>query len=205
MKTTLVGLDAEGNGSVPYGVFHREPAHASFQFSESAEYLRDAGMMDDSEEGHPKVLIANYLLGPSNCIASSEYYYVCCLNECEGLVAEFERKIQMPFVPVEKLVSVVSQVPSDSVVVPREFTEAQVAKLHSVARQHEDMVPIHSAGFKHWLHGAYPNECPIQTAVERAVEDSELPAAHRWLDAQEQCSRLPEWHPVMHGEKTLTV
>merc|ERR1712151_605507 len=131
------GLDAEGNGSGPYGIFHREPAHASFQFSESAEYLRKAGMMDDSEEGHPKVLIANYLLGPSNCIASSEYYYVCCLNECEGLVAEFERKLQKPFVPVEELASIVSQVSSDSVVAPREYTEAQMEELRSVAKQHE--------------------------------------------------------------------
>ena len=36
------------------------------------------------------VLIANYLLGASNCIASSQYFAVCCLNECEGIVNHFE-------------------------------------------------------------------------------------------------------------------
>lgn len=205
MKTTLMGLDEEGSGSVPFDKFHREPAHPSFQFSESAEFLRKNSMLDDSDEGSPKVLLANYLLGPSNCIASSEYYYVCCLNECEGLVAELEHTIQMPFVPVEDLLGAVGRLPSDSVAAPREIPDARADQLRSVASQHGNVVPLHSAGFKQWLHGAYPNECPMPTAVESAAEDSEMPAAQRWLDAQEQCTRLPEWHPTMHGEKLVSV
>ena len=46
----------------------------------------------DETRGEAYVRIANYMTGPSNCIASSSYYSVCCLNECEGLMNELESK-----------------------------------------------------------------------------------------------------------------
>ena len=46
--------------------------------------------IQQSETPRKYVLIANYLLGASNCIASSEYFAVCCLNDCETLLNHFE-------------------------------------------------------------------------------------------------------------------
>merc|ERR1719420_2429805 len=96
MKAGLMDLDAEGSGRVPLRTFYSQPDGAAYQFTESVEYLRQTGALDESHPGEPRVRISNYLLGPSNCIASSSYYSVCCLSECEGLVNDLEGLIQAP-------------------------------------------------------------------------------------------------------------
>lgn len=197
MKSTLLSLDAQ-DGSVTFEAFHAEPKHAVYQFTESAEYLRKTGTLADGPQA--RVLIANYLLGPSNCIASSEYSSVCCLSECEGLVSQIERKVQAPAWPADRLHAFISELPSSSVEAPRELSQALTESLFAIASRHEGMVPVHSADFKRWLHDAFPNECPLPTAAESAAEESELATAKEWLDVQQQCTRLPAWHPAMQPQ-----
>ncbi|CAE7762562.1 tmem145, partial [Symbiodinium necroappetens] len=60
------------------------------------------------------VRIANYLQGPSNCIASSSYYSICCLSECEGLVNELEAKVQAPAADPAYLLELVGHISSAS-------------------------------------------------------------------------------------------
>merc|ERR1719491_1500138 len=86
MKDTLLNLQTEaeqGSGLVSFDTFHSQPKHAHYTFVESADYLQQIGALDEVEEENPRVLIANYLAGSSNCIASSKYVSVCCLSECE--------------------------------------------------------------------------------------------------------------------------
>jgi len=194
MKSTLLSLGSQ-DGSVTFEAFHAEPIHAVYQFTESAEYLRKTGTLVD--ESQARVVIANYLLGPSNCIASSEYSSVCCLSECEGLVSQIERKVQAPAWPADRLHAFISELPSSSVEAPRELSQALTESLFDIAHRHEGMVPVHSADFKRWLHDAFPNECPLPTAAESAAEESELAGAKEWLEVQQQCTRLPAWHPAM--------
>merc|ERR1719401_2691531 len=96
MKAHLAELDPEGLGRVPLGLFYAQPKSSSYKFSESVEYLRKVGALDETTVGKPKVLIANYVAGPSNCIASSSYYSVCCLSECEGILSELEHQVLAP-------------------------------------------------------------------------------------------------------------
>merc|ERR550525_1471607 len=200
MKDTLMSLEVPGSGRVPLEAFHAEKKHANFEFTEPAEYLQRAGALDETNYGEKQVLIANYLLGRSNCIASSEHYSVCCLSECEALTSELERKMQTPAWPAQQLLSLIGQMASSTVVAPRELPAALTEDLESIADRHRGMVPLHSADFKHFLHRAFPDECPLPTATESAAEESERISASQWLSAQEKCTRIPDWHPTKWGD-----
>merc|ERR1719387_408039 len=106
-------------GRVPLDVFHAQPKNPSFSFTESADYLRKINSLDEAHQGEQKVLIANYLASPSNCIAWSHYFSVCCLNECESLVNSLESTVQTSDVPVKDLLEVVAGLSSGTVTAPR--------------------------------------------------------------------------------------
>jgi hypothetical protein len=214
MKSTLMQLDKEGGGRVLLDDFHAQPNHSAYQFTESADFLRRAGALDDRlQDGQAQVLIPNYVLGPSNCIAPSEYYSVCCLNECDGLMNELELKVQTPQWPPQRLLELVADTPSSSVEVPRKLPSSLAEDLTAIAERNEGAVPLHSADFQRWLHRAYPHECPLPTPAESIAEESERAEAREWLDAQETqkvCTRLPEWHsesqtPPSEAEAALNV
>merc|ERR1740127_242227 len=61
MKEHLMELDVDGDGRVPISQFYSQPA-SSYQFTESVEYLRETGALDESTDS-PRVLIVNYLTG----------------------------------------------------------------------------------------------------------------------------------------------
>merc|ERR1719263_2133008 len=180
MKAALMDLDPSGTGRVPLGSFYSQPTDAVFQFSESVDYLRQTGALDESGRGGPSVLIPNYLAGPTNCIASSSYYSVCCMNECEGLMNELEHKIQSPTASPERLLGLVGNLSSSTVDAPRTFPAAMREKLHAIAGHHEGEVPIHGRFFAQWLHFAFPNECPYPQVAESAA----VLTPSQWLDAK---------------------
>merc|ERR1719189_1591326 len=101
MAAELRGLDLMGSGRVPLDKFYSQPKSADYVFTESTEYLRQIGALDEADGVKPQVRIANYLMGPTNCIASSSYFSVCCLSECEGLMRDLEQKIQAPTASAE--------------------------------------------------------------------------------------------------------
>merc|ERR1719395_452491 len=180
MKGALMELDGERTGRVPLGSFYSQPTDAVFQFSESVDYLRQTGALDETGRGGPTVLIPNYLAGPTNCIASSSYYSVCCMNECEGLMNELEHKIQAPKASPERLLGLIGNLSSSTVDGPRTFPSALQEKLHTVASHHEGEVPIHGRFFAQWLHFAFPNECPYPQITENAA----VLTPSQWLDAK---------------------
>lgn len=197
MKATMEGLAGrEQSGLVPYSKFKGEPNHAAYQFSETAEDLEKLGALKRDGDGKdPKVRIANYLLGPTNCIASSDYYMICCLSECDEIVSEVETRTQSPLVTPDVLIGVVQEVSTSSLQAPHALSEAVAASLRDVAKHYEGQVPLHSAEYRQWLNAAFPNECPYLTPPELAAQESELRVANHWLQGQHVCSRLPEWHP----------
>merc|ERR1719316_2528372 len=180
MKAALMDLDPSGTGRVPLGSFYSQSSDAVFTFSESVDYLRQTGALDETGRGGPAVLIPNYLAGPTNCIASSSYYSVCCMNECEGLMNEIEHKIQAPTAPPERLLGLVGNLSSSTVDGPRVFPSALKEKLHSVAAHHDGEVPVHGRFFAQWLHFAFPNECPFPQITENAA----VLTPSQWLDAK---------------------
>merc|ERR1719463_382955 len=68
MREELMTLDPDGSGRVPLRAFYSQPETADYQFTESKEYLRQIGALDEATNS---VRIANYMVGPSNCIAKS--------------------------------------------------------------------------------------------------------------------------------------
>merc|ERR1719408_727642 len=92
--------------------------------------LRKIGALDETTST-PKVLIANYITGPSNCIASSSYYSVCCLNNCDAIMDEIEHKVLAPATSPERLIDIVRNI-SHGQALPRGLPE----KLQKIAERH---------------------------------------------------------------------
>ena len=179
MKEDLMELDADGDGRIPVGRFYAKQDNTKYQFSESTEYLRQIGALDESGR-EAKVRIANYLQGPSNCISSSTYYSVCCLSECEGLLNELEGKVQAPTVEPQRLLNLVSNMSSATVDAPRQLPKALAGRLQGIADLNGGEVPLHGRLFAEWLYHAFPNECPYPQVTEDA---SALTPSH-WLEKQ---------------------
>jgi len=179
MKAHLAELDTEGSGRVPLGLFYAQPKGAAYHFSESSEYLRKIGALDEvSSQGMPQVVIPNYVAGPSNCIASSSYYSVCCLSECEGIFSELEHQVLAPTASPERLLTLVRNM-SDATL-PQGLPE----KLHAIAKQHGGEVPLHGRLFAQWLHFAFPHECPYPSVLASA----EALTPSQWLGGQSVAS-----------------
>merc|ERR1719456_19070 len=92
IKSSLVKIEEPGTGRVRLSDFYKRAVDGQWQFQESVAYLRQLGALDESIPEKPRVIIANYITSPSNCIASSSFYSVCCMDECEGLLGHLERK-----------------------------------------------------------------------------------------------------------------
>ena len=82
IKDSLVKIEDRGTGRVLLSDFYKPGLDGQWQFQETAAYLRTIGALDESNPSKPSVIIVNYLTSPANCIASSSFYSVCCLDEC---------------------------------------------------------------------------------------------------------------------------
>lgn len=152
MQDALVKLEhQDGSGRVRLGAFYA--AHDSF--SESAEYLRSQGVLDESNPEDPKVLIPNYLANPSMCLTPSSYHSICCFDQCESLMDQIESGLEAPVGTPEKIASLVSSLRSPTTT----LSPILLHLLDEVAGHHGGMIPIHGRLFSQWMHQAYPREC----------------------------------------------
>jgi len=129
---------------------------------ESVEYLRNQGALDETDPNHPTVVIPNYLNSRMNCLTASDFYAVCCLNECDEILGKVEQRIGLPSVEPKRIAEVVSHIQSDTVDAPRNLSVALAGRLQEIADCNRDgLVPIHGRLFSQWMHHAYPRECPF--------------------------------------------
>jgi len=196
MRDKLVSLQLPGTGRVPFALFHEQPENEHYSFRESVEYLRQLNALDEAEEGNPKVLIANYLASPSNCIASSEFFSVCCLNECERLFNDLEIRLQSSDVSLKQLFAAVRETSSNTVAAPRELSANITTMAERLSLDGSTTIPIHSGEFRRWFHHVFPNECPFPTSLDVAAEEAMRAAADRWLGR----NRAPAWQVNAVGE-----
>jgi hypothetical protein len=105
-------------------------------------------------------MIANYVSSPSNCIASSSFYSVCCMDECESLIGHIENEIAAPEAKVERIAGVITNLASSSVAAPRTLSPTLMKRLEEIASGHGGAVQLHGRLFAQWMHHAYPRECP---------------------------------------------
>merc|ERR1719221_2246141 len=97
LKASLVDMDRLGAGRVLlrdfYSSFQNDPLH---HFSESVDYLRNLGALDERDPNRMAVAIPNYIISKANCLTASGFYAICCSNECESLMRRVEHNISAP-------------------------------------------------------------------------------------------------------------
>merc|ERR1719410_1713050 len=157
LEDRSIGIN--GSGRVRLTDFYSSALHdGNWQFSETSEYLAQNGALDN--HGAQRVIIATYINSPSNCIASSKFYSVCCINECEDLMDHIEHHFAAPTATPTEIVKLVSALPSSTVAAGRQLPEVLMRRLDEIASRHDGHVPLHGRLFAQWMHHAYPRECP---------------------------------------------
>jgi len=160
IKSSLVSIEERGTGRVRLSDFYKPSLGGAWHFEESVSYLRELGALDETDS-EPRVVIANYISSPSNCIASSSFYSVCCMDECEGLLGHLESKIAAPEATSARIATIVADLSSSSVAAPRQLSATLLRRLDEIAAEHGGNVQLHGRLFAQWMHHAYPRECPF--------------------------------------------
>jgi len=155
-----------GAGRVRLADFYGQALNnGKWQFSESADYLRQLGALDESDVSNPRVIIPNYIYGPSNCGAASTYYSVCCLDECEGIIGRLEQLLSAPEASPSTILPLIQMIASSTMPSNRTLSPWLHQRLEEVAKHHGGQVPLHGRLFAQWLHYAYPRECAFPHAA----------------------------------------
>jgi hypothetical protein len=181
LKNALVNLEDRGSGRVRLSDFYKPAANGedgSWQFQESVGYLRQLGTLDESNADEARVMIVNYLTSQANCIASSDYYSVCCIDECEDLFSHLEKSFAAPEATPARIAELVTALPSSSVSAPRELSATLRSRLDDIAVSHGGSVQLHGRLFAQWMHHAYPRECPYPHVSGTSIQEN----ADGWSD-----------------------
>jgi len=162
LKQRLLDMEVGGTGRVPLSVFYVDGVtrNGKMLMMESPDYLRSLGALDDNP-AQPSVIIPNYMNSLANCVSHSGFYNLCCFNECEGLLRRLEEDIAAPSAAPARIVEVVSELSSDTVVAPRNMSSTLLSRLGEIASFHGGHVPLHGRMFSQWMHHAFPRECPF--------------------------------------------
>jgi hypothetical protein len=182
LKSSLKSLEKGGSsGCVALPDFYKKglKADSNWLFIESPEYLRQLGVLDETDAKNPRLLSANYINGPSNCLQPTGYYMVCCHNECDGVLGNLEMQLGKPSATPSEITEALRATSSLKATSLRAGLLAPTLRrrLQEVAEYHGGRVPIHGRLFAQWLHHVYPQECPYPhvsgTKHPQWVEDFE--------------------------------
>lgn len=161
LKEALMQMEERNDGRVRLDTFYANPFNSNWQFTESVPYLRQLGSLDESDPQHIKLIIPNYVNSPANCVASSNFFDVCCINECEELLAALEHGLAAPDALPGQIVDLVAALPSLTVSAPRSLPPRLTSRLDDIAARHDGRVPLHGRLFAQWMHHVFPRECPF--------------------------------------------
>jgi len=170
LKQSLMSMEQNGTGRVSLVDFYKNSTIGGVvHFSEGAAYLRKVDVLDESDPENPSVILPNYINSPANCQKrSSDHYSICCMDECEPLMAHLERQLALPFGDAVRIAHLVEAMPSSTVVAPRNLTTLLRGRLDEIASLHAGRIPIHGRLFVQWMHHVYPRECRSPTESDAA-------------------------------------
>merc|ERR1719262_1832750 len=115
LKEGLVDMDFRNSGRVPLNRFYAKKSIGPWSLTESPEYLRQLGALDESAPSlGPQLIIPNYVTAVSNCDSPSGYYSICCIHECADLLNSLEASIEAPTANTSTILSLVASMSSDS-------------------------------------------------------------------------------------------
>eukprot|EP00930_Biecheleria_cincta_P031277 TRINITY_DN21711_c0_g2_i1.p1 TRINITY_DN21711_c0_g2~~TRINITY_DN21711_c0_g2_i1.p1 ORF type:complete len:620 (-),score=129.24 TRINITY_DN21711_c0_g2_i1:184-2043(-) len=160
LKSILSKMEGKKAGRVRLSTFYQKSLYSHWRFTEKADYLRRLGALDESDAKAQHVLVTNYVMARPNCLESSGLYAICCRNECEDLMAHLEDQLKKSEAEPSEIATLVANLASDTVTVPRVLDSALLARLDQVAAANAGKVPLHGRLFAQWMHHAYPRECP---------------------------------------------
>merc|ERR1719229_187275 len=152
-------MEVAGTGRDALSKFYSGIDDRDWPFIENAAYLRNLGALDETDSERPHVIIPNFLSSPSNCVVPSSFYSVCCIDECESLLASIESEVGEASATPALLAQIVSGLESDTVQAPRNLSATQLGRLDQIAAVHGGRIPLHGRLFAQWMHHAYPREC----------------------------------------------
>merc|ERR1719384_2628354 len=133
LKARLVEMEHRGTGRIRLSRFYEGGVNGDWTLSESVAYLRNLGVLDETDPSKPSVVITNYLHSQTNCLAASGFYSVCCSDECESLLQHLERDLVSPGASPTRIAEAVAALPSDTVDAPRNLSAALLTRLHEIA------------------------------------------------------------------------
>jgi hypothetical protein len=166
IREDLLAFERADTGRIRLADFYRASLTARFFYTESKEYLQAIGALDDSDPFHgPKVIVSNYILAKSNCLAHSSSYGICCLNECDSLYAMLEEGTAGYESTPGRIISLVSSMSSSTVQAPRNLSQSLLRRLDEIAFGNSGTILLHSRLFGQWMHQAFPRECPYPHLV----------------------------------------
>jgi hypothetical protein len=166
IKDSLTEMDAHQTGRISLSDFYGKSLNGGWQFRESLPYLRSLGSLDESSIlSGPQIIIPNYVTGMSNCITSTPYYSICCINECDRVYQHIESRIPQPTASADQIIGAVESMARSQVGVNVKSIAGPLRKkLEDVAALHNGQIPIHGRLIAQWLHYAFPQECPYPHA-----------------------------------------
>jgi len=187
-------MEYRGTGRVRLSDFYKPALNGVWTFQESSGYLRSLGALDESDAAQPSVMMVNYIISPSNCIASSGFYSVCCKNECESLLGHIEENIGTPEARPATIASIVGNLHSQTVTSPNKLSPNLLQRLDDIAATHMGTVPLHSRLFAQWMHHVYPRECPYPHVS--GTTNSKLP--EEWIEASGDAGTATKEEMMQH-------
>jgi len=160
MKNALLEVEEEDSGRVLLSKYYQKGLEKGMHFVEKLDYLRKLGAIDESQPGEPRVIVPNVITSQNNCLVDTGSYSVCCLNECEGVMAQLERTLGVPEATPEQIAGVISGVSTTTVSSPRVLPQSMMLRLELLGERSGGKVPLYGRLFSQWLHFAFPRECP---------------------------------------------
>eukprot|EP00928_Gymnodinium_smaydae_P024432 TRINITY_DN1976_c0_g1_i1.p1 TRINITY_DN1976_c0_g1~~TRINITY_DN1976_c0_g1_i1.p1 ORF type:complete len:501 (-),score=77.48 TRINITY_DN1976_c0_g1_i1:282-1784(-) len=159
-KERLLSIEEEqGNGRVTLAMFYNKSLEEEQPFNESRAFLRQLGVLDESQVGNPRVLMSNYILSSTNCVGESAYYKQCCINACENIFEKLEGELASPDAEPDDIAALIPTLsPELTALQPR-----LLQRLYSIADSSTGRVVLHSRSFAQWLHHVFPRDCPYPT------------------------------------------
>lgn len=159
LKKNMMSMEVQASGRLRLVDFYDGALHKGMvQFRETRKYLQALGALDESDPLEPRVIISNYLDGPSNCVGETKHYSLCCIDECGDLYSRIEREVGKPEASPDVLISIVRHLASSTMQSAR-LSKAILKRIHEIAAHHDGVVPLHGPLFAEWMHFAYPREC----------------------------------------------
>merc|ERR1719416_325367 len=202
LKAGLMDIEYKSTGRVLLSDFYRVGLTGKFLFNEHIDFLRKLGALDEHDPNHPSLIIANYLASQANCLASTSFHAVCCIDECQGLMGHLDRAVAGPMAAPGRIADIVANLHSDTIDAPRNLSASLLARLEDIADHHNGQVPLHGRLFAQWMHHAYPLECPFP----HAAGTTSVVSADEWMaEAGKDQVAMANWERNRYIKKDTSV